>query len=260
MLCVVLTEYEIFQASVLIHDGKGIELMLPDDIVCNLQGGSFGCGDELCKRRHEVLDLLGRFHAAHAVISAGNDTEQLAVRRSVLGHRHGGVSLLLRERKNVRQGVLGGEIGVADNEACLIIFHAGNHSRLVFNGLRAVNKGKPAFLRKSNGESVVRNRLHDCTRHGNVQANGAFLFALSVFHERRAKRNVCRDASFVGVSGDQKILAEGMRGFGKIGCHKRTPFVIFFITLHFIIRGRDLSREKGKVYFGVFVFFFFFSP
>ena len=43
MLSVVLTEYEVFEATVFVDYGKGIELMLPDNIVCFLESSALGC-------------------------------------------------------------------------------------------------------------------------------------------------------------------------------------------------------------------------
>ena len=38
----------------------------------------------------------------------------------------------------------GGEVGVAGDEACLVAFDSGNHGRLVFHRLRAVDEAQPA--------------------------------------------------------------------------------------------------------------------
>lgn len=76
VLLVVLAEHEVQQAAVGIHDRQGVELMLPDDVVCFLQRRLRWRGDELFQRRHERADLLAAVHAGDAVIAARNDAEQ----------------------------------------------------------------------------------------------------------------------------------------------------------------------------------------
>lgn len=73
---VVLAEHEIQQAAVGVQNGQGVELMLPDDVVCFLQRRLRRRGDELFQRRHERADLLAAVHAGDAVIAARNDAEQ----------------------------------------------------------------------------------------------------------------------------------------------------------------------------------------
>ena len=98
---VVLAEYECNQLAVLVHDGQGVELMIPDDVVCSLERGALGCGDQLFKGSHEFRNLeIGR-HTADAVISTGHDAKQLAGIRTVIGYSHGGVAGLLLECQNI---------------------------------------------------------------------------------------------------------------------------------------------------------------
>ena len=47
MVGVVLAEDEVHQVAVLVHDGQGVELVLPDDVVGLLQGGAGRGRDEL---------------------------------------------------------------------------------------------------------------------------------------------------------------------------------------------------------------------
>ena len=54
---VVLAEDEVQQVVVLVHDGQGVELVVPDDVVGLFQGGGGGGGDELLARGHEVTHL-----------------------------------------------------------------------------------------------------------------------------------------------------------------------------------------------------------
>ena len=79
MRIVVLTEDEVDEVVVLIDDGQGIELVLPDDVVGFLEGDAEATDLELGEGGHEVLDerILGC--GADAVVTAGDDTEQTAV-------------------------------------------------------------------------------------------------------------------------------------------------------------------------------------
>lgn len=58
MVGIILAEHHIFQAAALIHNGKRIELMLPDNVVGFRKGGALGCGDELFYGSHEILHLF----------------------------------------------------------------------------------------------------------------------------------------------------------------------------------------------------------
>mgnify|MGYP006922397435 CR=1 FL=1 len=42
---------------------------------------------------------------------------------------------------------VGGEVGVAGDEACLVAFDSGHHGRLVLHGLGAVDEAQPEILR-----------------------------------------------------------------------------------------------------------------
>ena len=54
VLGVVLAEDEVEQVTLLVDDGQGVELVIPDDVVGLLQGGRGGGGDELFARGHEL--------------------------------------------------------------------------------------------------------------------------------------------------------------------------------------------------------------
>ena len=56
MVGVVLAEYEILKVAVLVDDGKGIELVIPDDVVSLLKSGGCGSGNELIKGMKSQLD------------------------------------------------------------------------------------------------------------------------------------------------------------------------------------------------------------
>lgn len=117
--------------------------MLPDDVVCFLQRRLRWRGDELFQRRHERADLLAAVHAGDAVIAARNDAEQAAVRRAVIRDGDGRIAVLRLERQNVRQCAVRRQVGRRDDKARLVVLDAGDHRRLGFNGLRAINKDSP---------------------------------------------------------------------------------------------------------------------
>ena len=230
MLRVVLAEYEIFKVTLFINDRKGVELMLPDDVVSLFKSRALGRYHELVKGSHKGRYLLVTVHTAYAVVTAGNDAEELAVCGAVLGNGHGAVTVLLYEIKHVGKSIIGSEVGIAYYKACLVILHPCYHCRLVLNGLVAVDEGYAALFSKRDSHSIIGYRLHYSRHHGNVHHKGALLLTLSVLNKRGAERYVSRNASFVGVAGDKKILAKGMRRFVKIGSHS---FVLTFIMLYF---------------------------
>ena len=75
---IVLAKNEIFQSAVAVDDRERVELMLPDNIVCKLERCSLRRGNETLERSHKRCDLLIKAHARHAVVTARNNTEQLA--------------------------------------------------------------------------------------------------------------------------------------------------------------------------------------
>ena len=207
MLRVVLAENEVEQSALGVNDGQGVELVVPDDVVCFLERGALGSGDELLKRGHELGNAGCGVHAGNAVVAAGDYAEQLAVCLAVGGDCHGGVALLRLECEHVREGRVGGDVRCAGHEACLIALDASYHCRLVLDGLRAVDERNAALLGKRNCHRVVGNGLHDGGSEGSVERNGAFLAFLE-FHQRSFEGHVIGDAVLARVAGDKKILAE----------------------------------------------------
>ena len=106
VLGVVLAEDEVEQVVVFIHDGQRVELVLPDDVVSLLERGRRRSGDELFARSHELAHLQISAHAAHAVVAARHDAEELAVGRCVLGDGDGREAVFLLEGQHVGQRVL----------------------------------------------------------------------------------------------------------------------------------------------------------
>ena len=95
MLGIVLAEHEIHQMIVLIHDGERIQLVIPNNIVGLLEGGAQRRGHQLLAGGHEGGDLLIAAHAGNAVVTTGDDTQQLTIGLGILGDGHGGEAKLL---------------------------------------------------------------------------------------------------------------------------------------------------------------------
>ncbi len=70
---VILAEDDADQVIVLVDDGQGVELLVPDEVVGVLQGDILVAHDELGARGHELGDELGVIIAAGAVVAAGDD-------------------------------------------------------------------------------------------------------------------------------------------------------------------------------------------
>ena len=193
--------------------------MIPDDVVGLLQGGALGSGDELIEGSHELGDLGGGIHTAHAVVAAGDDAQELAVGGTVVSNGHGVVTQLLLESHHVGHGHVGGQVGIAHHEACLVSLGAAHHSGLVLDGLGAVNEGYAALGGQSHGQTVTRDRLHDGGDHGDVHLNGGLLTcALVVLDQRGLQGDVGGNALGGGVPGDEQVLVKGMGGLvDKLG-------------------------------------------
>ena len=73
----------------------------------------------------------------------------------ILGDRHSGVAVFLLQRQHIRQGGVGGQVGVAADEAGLVVFHTGHHDRLALHRLGAIDKGDAALLGQGDGHGVV---------------------------------------------------------------------------------------------------------
>ena len=189
MLGVVLAENKVHELALIVDDGQRVELMIPNDIVCFLQGGVLVSSDELGKRSHELADLGLNIHAADTVVTAGDDAEELAVCRAVLGDGDGGKAVALFKVENVRQRLVGHNVRCGGNKACLIIFNSCDHCRLVLNRLRAVDEGNAALLGQCDSHGVVGNRLHDSRRKGDIERYRR-LFALFKLDQRRFQADI----------------------------------------------------------------------
>ena len=207
VLGVVLAEDDVHQIPLIRHDGYGIELVLPNDIVRLRKTRRRGSGDQLLERGHEFLDGGLEGHTADAVVAAGHDAEQFAEAGAVVRDRYGVVTLPAHQLQNVGKGAVGSDVGVGHHKARLIIFDTLHHRRLVLHRLRAVNERYAAFARERYGEGVIAHRLHDRRHQRDVERDRGFL-APCELDQRSAQTHVGGDAVLVRVAGDEKIFAE----------------------------------------------------
>ena len=225
-------------------DGQGIELVVPDDVVGGFQAGALGSGDDLLHRRHEGLHRSGGVHAADPVVPAGDQAQQLAGAGAVVGDGHGGVAGALLQGQHIRQGVADAQVGVAGDEAGLVVFHLAHHLRLLLDGLGDVDEGDAALTGQGDAHVLTGDGLHDGGDHGDVHGQGAGL-ALAVADHRRLQRDVGGDALGRGVAGDQQIFAESAGRFLEEVCHSVTSFLRF--SMRGWGRGPHRSRCRNKV-------------
>ena len=222
MLSVVLTEYESNEVSVFINNGKRVELVIPDDVVCFFQRSAFGSGDELLEGSHEGRNLCIHGCAAESVVTAGDNAEKLAVCSAVFGNCDGGVTERFLECYHFSKSLVGTDVGVGAYEAGFVAFDTTNHSRLIFDGLRTVDEGYAAFFCERDCHAVIRDSLHDCGHERNVHGNCGF-FSTFIFYKRRFQRNVCRNMRGIGITRNKQIFAECMRRFAIIKSHFINP-------------------------------------
>ena len=89
---VVLAENKSHHSLVFVEDGKGVKLMIPNNVIGLFQTDSFFGIDNFFNGGHKFFDFHGFFHAADAVIAAGNNADHFAVGGAVFGHSHSGMT------------------------------------------------------------------------------------------------------------------------------------------------------------------------
>ena len=181
---IVLAEHEAHQMTVLGNNGQGVELVIPDDVIGRFQAGTLRCGDDFFHRRHEVRHLGIGVHTADPVITAGDQAQQLAGAGSVVRDSHGGMAGALLQGQHIRQGIRHPEVGIADDEACLVVLHPADHGRLGLNGLGDIDKSNAALLGQRNAHLLAGHGLHNGRDHGDVHGQGTFLPLLEADHRR----------------------------------------------------------------------------
>ena len=175
---VVLAEDDPHKVIVVVDDGQGVELVVPDDVVGNLEADVLVAHDELLTRGHELGDLLLVVIAAGAIVTAGNDTQEFALGSAVVGDRHGGVTGLLLELDNLLHGHIGGQRGIGLDKAGLVILDGLDHGGLGLGGLGTVNEGQATLGSERDTHVDARDGLHDGGNHGDVQGDCRLLAAL----------------------------------------------------------------------------------
>ena len=146
MFGVIFSEYEIHKITLIVHNGKRVEFMLPDNVVRFFKRRFCRSRNQFSERSHKIRNLVFEIHPAHSVISARNDTEEFTIARTVVRDRYRGKSVSFFKIDNVGKRVIRREVRCAHNETRFIIFNSRDHSCFVFNRLRAVNKTHSAFF------------------------------------------------------------------------------------------------------------------
>ena len=222
MLVVVLAEDDAHEMVVLVHDGQGVELVLPDDVVGVLERDVLVAHDELLARGHELGDLLLVVVAAGAVVAAGHDAEEPAAGRAVVGDGHGGVAGTLLELHDLLHRHVRREGGVGLHEAGLVVLDGLDHGRLLLGRLVAVDEGEAALDGQGDAHVDAGDGLHDGRDHGDVEAERGLLAATKP-HERGLERHVGGDVLRRGVSGDEQVLGKGVGLPLEERCHVPAP-------------------------------------
>ena len=178
MAVVVLAEDNAHEVIVVVNDGQGVELVVPDDVVGNLEADVLVTHDELLTRGHELGDLRLVVIATGAIVTAGDDAQELTLGSAVVGDRHGGVTGLLLELDDLLHGHVGGQRGIGLNETGLVILDGLDHSGLGLGALGTVNEGQATLGSERDTHVDARDGLHDGGNHGDVQGDCRLLTAL----------------------------------------------------------------------------------
>ena len=101
---IILAEYKANQVAVLIDNRKGVELVVPDNIICLFEGRILSCGNKLISWGHKLRNKLRAIIARRTIITRGNNTYKLTARSAVIGDRHGGVTSLLFKVEHLTKG------------------------------------------------------------------------------------------------------------------------------------------------------------
>ena len=219
---IVLTEDDANEAIIGVDDGKGVELVVPDNVVGDLEGRLLGAHDKLLARSHERGDLGLVVIAGGTVVAARDDTEELAVGRAVLGHGHGGVTGLLLEAHDLLHRHLRRERGVGHDDAGLVVLDGLDHGGLGLGGLGAVDEAHAALGGEGDAHALARNGLHDGGDHGDVQRDPRLLTGL-VAAQGRLKGDVRRDVLGRRIARYEQVLRESVRFAFEERCHVCSP-------------------------------------
>ena len=142
---IILAEYECLQMLVLINDRQLVQLVLPNHIVCLAQRAALITIDQLFKRCHEIRYSCRWIHTGGTIISACDNTEQLSLRCTVFGNRHGRMSCFFLQIQYILQRSIRTDIGITVYKACLCRLYTANHGSLILNRLRTVDEGNASL-------------------------------------------------------------------------------------------------------------------
>ena len=215
---VVLAEHDADQVVVVIDDGQGVELLVPDEVVGVLQGDVLVAHDELGAGRHELGDLLGVVVARGTIVAARHDAEQLAARGAVVGDGHGGVTGLLLEGDDLLHRHIGRERGVGLDEAGLVVLDRLDHGGLGLGRLGTIDEGDAALGGERDAHVDAGDGLHDGGNHRDIEGDLRLLAALEA-GQRGLERHVVGDALRGRVARDQQVLRESMGLTREKRCH-----------------------------------------
>ena len=222
MAIVVLAENDAHKVIIVVDDRQSVELVVPDDVVGNLEANVLVAHDELLTRGHELGDLRLVVIATGTIVTAGDDAQELTLRSAVVGNRHGGVTGLLLELDDLLHGHVGGQRRIGLNETGLVILDGLDHSGLGLGALGTIDEGQATLGSERDTHVDARDGLHDGGNHGDVQGDCRLLTALKA-GQRRLKRDVVGDALRGRVTRDQQILRKRVGLTGKERSHV-SPF------------------------------------
>ena len=218
MRIVILAEHEKLEVLLVVDDWQRVNLVVPDDVVGLIEVEGIMTHDELLEGGHKLLDLAVLRVACGAVVTAGDDAEQLAVGSAVVGDSDCGIAGLCLQCNHISERVFGREVGVGNYKTCLVFLHLAHHLRLVVDGLRTVNERNAAVFGKRNRHIGIRHRLHNSRCERNVERERR-CFALLVLDKRRLKVDVGRGAILGCEPRNQQVLVESPGNFVDYVCH-----------------------------------------
>ena len=105
-----------------------------------------------------------------------------------------------------------------------------DHSGLILNALRAVNKGNTALTSQCNGQLIAGDRLHDGADHGDVHLQGALFLTLAILNKGGLEADRRGDILGRGVAGNQQVFTKSAGGFFIKICHSQSSFFLFLQT------------------------------
>ena len=227
MRIVVLAEYEVCQSLVFIDDRKCVQLVVPKNVVCLAQGDPRAAVNQLFERCHKLADAGVHGHSAHAIVTAGHQTQNLAFRGAVVCNGNRAVSLECLELEYIFERLIRAQIGIACYKTRLVRLDSAYHGRLIFDCLGAEYKRNSTFFCQRDRHIIVGNSLHDSGYQWNVHCDLRF-FTFFEFCYRRGERNRLNPAVLAGVTRYQQILIKRSGRFFEIKRHIFSPYLFSF--------------------------------